>query len=96
MNSDLTEEEQEPVRAALRYLRVQCGAWETLGKALRATTRCLRRVINDEGTVTASLTFRTAKLADVNVDDVLDGTYPPEGVCPHCGQRMPADVRSLT
>ena len=36
--------------------------------------------------------IRAARLAGVAIEDMLDGTYPPEGVCPHCGQRLPASV----
>jgi hypothetical protein len=32
---DFTAKEVKHVRAALRFLRLRCGTWATLGKALR-------------------------------------------------------------
>lgn len=93
--TDLTQEEQEHVRMALRYLRVQHGGLRPLAKVLHADIKVLRAAINGDRQVTASLTFRAARLAGVAIEDLLDGTYPPEGVCPHCGQRLPETARLL-
>ena len=82
--SDLTAEETKNVRAALRFLRVRCGGWRPVAKALRYSRATLQRA---GGPV---LAFRVARLAGVSVDDVLTGKYPPAGTCPHCGHQ--ADV----
>jgi hypothetical protein len=37
--ADLTRKEQEHVRAAIRFLRVRIGTWETVAKALRFKRR---------------------------------------------------------
>ena len=95
--SDLTPEEQDRVRTALRFLRTRCGGIEPLAAGTRAARDSLRRVLSGIDAVSASLAFRVARLADVAIDDVLDGTYPPAGTCPHCGhapESVHAPVRS--
>jgi len=77
--SDLTADEQKNVRAAIRFLRIRCGGWEQVAKALRSTKRTLRRATS------ASIAFRVARFAGVTVDDLLAGRFPPPGACPHCG-----------
>jgi len=32
------------------------------------------------------MAFRVARLAQVWIDDLLDGKYPVKGMCPHCGR----------
>ena len=86
--SDLTAKEQANVKAALRFLRVRCGGWEPLAKVLRLKSRTLARLENgSRGPVGPILAYRLARLAEVGVDDVLRGAYPPAGTCPHCGHR---------
>jgi hypothetical protein len=77
--SDLTAEEQKNVLTTLRFLRVRCGGAELLAKSLRVDRRTLNRPAN------ASVAIRAARLAGVGVDDVLEGRFPPQGTCPHCG-----------
>jgi hypothetical protein len=83
--SDLTTQEQTNVRAALRYLRARCGTWDALAKALRFKLSSLAHVSGGK-TVSARLMLRVARLADISVDDLLAGRYPPAGTCPHCGR----------
>lgn len=68
------------VRAAIRFLRIRCGGWVPLSKALRFTRSTLQKV-----GATPAVAFRVARLAGVGVDDLLAGKYPPPGTCPHCG-----------
>jgi hypothetical protein len=82
--SDLTKVEQENVRVALRVLRGRHGA-KMVGRLLRAAPEYLRTLHAGHGEVTASLAVRVARLAEVGVDDVLTGRFPPAGVCRHCG-----------
>ena len=83
--TDLTQEEQDHVRRALRYLYGLVGGWVPLAKSLGFQTDSLEKVANARGrAVTGGLAIRVARLADVAIEDVLDGTYPPR--CPTCGQ----------
>lgn len=82
--TDLTKEEQAKVRTALRFLRIRFEGWLPLAKALRVREDSLGAVARGGG-VTASLTFRIARLASVSVDDVLTGKFPHPKACPHCG-----------
>jgi hypothetical protein len=81
---DLTAAEQDNVRKALRFLHARCGGWVPLAKVLRAGKQTVRRVAGGRS-ASASMAVRVAKLAQVGVDDVLGGKYPPPGCCPHCG-----------
>jgi hypothetical protein len=78
--SDLTTDEQKNVRTAVRFLRVRCGGWRPLAKALRFSKATLWRP-------SPALAFRVARFAGVGVDDVLMGRFPPTGTCPHCGHQ---------
>ena len=55
---------------------------------MRADKATLRRVIAGNDPVSASIAVRTARLADVGVDDVLAGKFPPPGTCAYCGHRQ--------
>ncbi|HEY3817055.1 MAG TPA: hypothetical protein VGL81_07790 [Polyangiaceae bacterium] len=79
MSHDLTPKQQANVLAAVRFLRVRCGGWEPLAKALHFTPVTLRKPASP------AVAFRVAKLACIGVDDLLAGKFPPPGVCPHCG-----------
>lgn len=82
---ELTADQEEYVRAALRFARVRYGAWKRLAKALgmkhftlwQATQRRRRRP-------TAGLALRVARLVGVPVEDVLSGAWPKDGQCPTC------------
>jgi hypothetical protein len=91
--SDLTPKEQDRVRAALRFLRLRCGTWETLAKALRFKRKTVQEAVYG-ATVSASLTFRVARLAGVPIDDLLGGRFPPEGTCPYCGHVQRSSSRN--
>ena len=82
--ADLTEKEQEHVRAALRYQRRQFGGWAPIAKALRYRHESIEQVVRGLHPVTPQMTFRLARLIGVSIDALLDGTYVP-GACPKCG-----------
>ena len=85
--TDLTQEEQDRVRRALRYLRGLVGGGTPLSKGLGFQPDTLEKVANGrERAATASMAIRVARLADVAIEDVLDGTYPPW--CPTCGHAV--------
>jgi len=96
--SDLTAKEQDHVRAAIRFLRVQFRTWEATANLLACRRNALHRVNAGSRGVTAGLAFRVARIAGVGVDALLSGAYPPAGVCPHCGHSLEADepIRAST
>jgi hypothetical protein len=83
---DLTQEEQDRVRFAMRYLRAKVGAWKRLASALGFKPRQVVKVRGGYKAVSPKMAIRVAKLAGVPVDDVLTGKFPPPGTCPHCGR----------
>lgn len=83
--SDLDEKEQNQVRTALHHLRRQFGTWAAVSDALHAGKKAIEMVAGRRRSVTASLAFRVARLADVSVDDLLAGRFLPPGACPKCG-----------
>lgn len=83
--SDLTEEEQGHVRAALRYLKRRVGSWKNLSPALGFGKMTLSLVASGNKPVSTKMLVRVAKFAGVGVDDVLRGTFPEHVTCPHCG-----------
>jgi len=84
--SDLDQKEQAHVRAALHYLRIQLGGVKPVAVAIRADHCVLRKVMNGERGVSASIALRVARLLDVPFDDLLVGRYKP-GACTKCGHR---------
>lgn len=84
---DFTVKEVTHVRAALRFLRLRCGTWTILAKALRLNDNTLANVANGHQPVSAKVAVRIAKFARVGVDDVLNGRFPAPGTCPHCGHQ---------
>jgi hypothetical protein len=86
--SDLTTTEQANVRRAFRFLRARLGTWEAVAAALNMHWSTLKTA-KGEGTVSASMAFRVARVAGAPVDDVISGRYAPDGVCPNCGTRLP-------
>jgi len=85
--SDLTEQEQTNVRKAMAHLRLRCGTWLLLAKALHAKYSTVRRAVDGHDAVSARLAFRVARLADTSIDGLLAGKWPPPNTCPNCGQR---------
>lgn len=83
---DLTAEEQDRVRFAMRHLKVKIGAWKTVASALGFKPRQVVKVQGGFKAVSPKMVLRVAKLAGVPVDDVLTGKFPPLGTCPHCGR----------
>lgn len=92
--SDLTRQEQVNVRTALRYLRVRCGGWEVVSKALRFSQNTISHALKGRQAVTPLWAFRVARLAGVAVDDVLTGKYPGPSTCPYCGRSPSTDPTS--
>jgi hypothetical protein len=81
--NDLTVQEQERVRLAIRFVRLKIGA-AAFARAVKSNPLTVRRVLGG-GEVGASLAFRVARLAGVSIGDLLAGAFPPAGTCPKCG-----------
>ena len=83
--NDLTDEERERVRVAIRFLRIRFGKAVLLAKALGFKPSSVRRVLGGHDMVSPTMVLRVARLAQVGLDDLLAGKYPAKGMCPHCG-----------
>jgi hypothetical protein len=82
---DLTEAEQENVRIAMRALRYRAGRWKLVAKALGFTPRGIRNVSSGAKAVSIKAAFRVARMAQVSLEELLSGRFPPSGTCPKCG-----------
>lgn len=85
-----TDKEQKHVRTALRFLRLHAGGWATVAKSLRVKIDTLDRVVRGRRSVTGTLAYSVARVAEVPIDDLLAGTTLSPRTCPHCGH-PPAD-----
>jgi len=83
-SSDLTLDEQEHVRAAVRFLRVRLGGLAKLAAAMGSNIGTVTAILRRP--VSAGLALRVARAAKVPLEDVLTGRWPPDGMCPHCGR----------
>ncbi len=79
---DFSADEMANLRKALNFLRIRCGGWVPLAKALRLTRACLQ-----QRKISARVAVRLARFAGVALETVLAGKYPPAGTCAHCGYR---------
>lgn len=59
--------------------------WGPLAKALRLKVNSIAPMATRKK-ISARLVLRMARFAEVPVEDLLTGKYPPPGVCPHCGR----------
>jgi transcriptional regulator with XRE-family HTH domain len=84
--NDLTQEEQDRVRVAIRFLRIRFGKAMLLANALGFKASTVRRVLEGRDMVSPTMVLRVARLAGVPFDDVVTGRYPVKGMCPHCGR----------
>jgi hypothetical protein len=83
---DLFLAEQTNVHSPIRVLRVRLGNWQSVERALPLSHGMRGDVMAGRYEVSASVAFRVAKVLDVSLYDVLDGTALPPGVCKHCGR----------
>lgn len=82
---DLTDAEQENVRAAMKFLVVRFGTIAMMAQALKLKRDTLRHSMDGRFPVSVETAFRVSRLAMVPFDDVTTGKYPVKGTCPHCG-----------
>ena len=84
--SYLTKEEQDHVRAAIRFLQVRFGTNKLLGRALHCKKDSIQQLLMGKFAVSPAMAFKVARLAGAPFDDVTAGKYPVKGTCPHCGR----------
>jgi hypothetical protein len=84
-STDLTLQEQKNVRTTIRLLHLKIGNWKTMARALKIEPDSIYRVVTGSRTITASVAFRVARLAEMSIDDVLSGAKLPAGICTQCG-----------
>lgn len=92
---DFTAEEQEHIRKALRFLRIRCGGWGALAKALRLKVGTITPMARRQK-VSARLAVRLARFAGVALESIVTGKYPPPSTCAHCGYRPRTVTRSCS
>jgi hypothetical protein len=83
---DLSPEESAHVKAALAFLAKRLGTWGALAKAMGLKKGTIRYAASRLGGVSAGVALRTARAASVSVEDILAGSFPRPGTCPHCGR----------
>jgi len=84
----LTDDEQESVRAALRYFKRRSGSWKTIAPALGFGKMTVSLVASGNKPVSTKMAYCVARFAGVGVDDVLRGRFPPPVTCPHCNRQF--------
>jgi hypothetical protein len=82
----LSAEEQANVRAALRFLRIRHGGMAKLASALGMKPKTLEHHASPKRPATAGLAIRLARAAQVPVEDIARGAWPPVGACASCGR----------
>jgi hypothetical protein len=86
LSTDLAHSEAASLRFALLFLRTRLGGTAQLASALKVKRSTLDRYLAKGGKPSASVALRAARIADVDALALLDGRFPPEGACPHCGR----------
>lgn len=89
----LSPEEQECVRVALRVLGVRYGSLTKLAGRMGVHPKAVHRAASERGKPTIGMALEAARVAGVPVDDILSGAFPEAGACPLCGRRPPDDDR---
>lgn len=83
---DLSLEQQEHVRVCLRSLRAKFGNWRNVERSLPVAHSVLVDVMTGKSEVSVAIAFRTAKVLEASIYDVIAGRAVPAGTCTHCGK----------
>lgn len=83
---DLSRAEQRNVLACLRSLHTRLGNWFAVERALPLAHSQRVEITEGRSEMSTTIAFRIAKLLEVSLHDVLNGTALPENTCPHCGR----------
>jgi hypothetical protein len=84
-SSDLTPEEQENARKAIRFLAKRRGTYRELAAAMGSNVATIRHAV-DRDTVSAGIALRAARVASAPLEDVLAGCWPSPTACPYCAR----------
>jgi hypothetical protein len=82
---DITREEQENVRKALRFLAQRFGDWAKLAAAMGTSKATVYAAARGRA-VSAGMAIRAARVAWEPVESLLTGAWPRPSTCPHCGR----------
>ncbi|HVV50219.1 MAG TPA: hypothetical protein VHO06_11205 [Polyangia bacterium] len=80
----LTADEQENVRFALRYLYGRLGTWVAVARVTHLKRRTVRRV-RDGWKVRQYVAVNVGMALGVSAEAVMTARAVPEGTCRHCG-----------
>src|SRR5262249_40377888 len=87
--SDLSTEEQQRVRAAIRHTHARVGDWMVVVKVLRFAKNTVTDMVYGRTPVSASMAFRVAHFLGASIDDLLAGRFTPPSTCPYCKPPVP-------
>ena len=79
----LTDQEKANVRRAIHFLRARYGTPSRLAEAMGITEANLEKLRSPSRPQTPRLAVIVARVAGVDVGDVISGAWPSE--CPTCG-----------
>jgi hypothetical protein len=85
VEADLSPQEQQNVRKALRSLAKRFGTYAKLATAMRAKEATVMKALY-RGPVSAGVALRASRAAKVPLEDILTGAWPKPGMCPYCGR----------
>ena len=85
---DLSRAEQQNVLDTLRALHTRFGNWLTVERAVPISHSQRVEITKGRAEVSTTIAFRIAKLLEVSLHDVLQGTALPKSTCPHCGKMI--------
>ena len=83
--TELTTEEQDNVRGAMRVLKVRDEGLALLAARMEVSTDHLRKALSGLRSIGAMTAIRVAQAAGVSLDDILSGAFPGPTACRHCG-----------
>jgi hypothetical protein len=86
VQADLTPEEQENVKEALRFLSKRHGSTGKLAEAMGVTRARVLEASSRARGVTAGLALKASRVAKVPLETILSGAWPKPTACPHCGR----------
>ena len=89
---DLSLDEQRNVLACLHALRARFGNWFTVERALPLAHSQRVEITEGRTEVSTTIAFRIARLLELSLHDVIQGTALPKNTCPHCGRVIDGKV----
>ncbi len=84
--SDLSNREQDHVRAGLGLLHQIEGSWPAVARKLSMSVSNTDAVRTGQKSASVLMAFRVARALDCKVDALLEGNLPASPPCPRCGR----------